>query len=141
MLGLFTFISGSRAMRLAIGAVLLAGVWTAGCGKQQPSPTSGPAAVPPPTPAGDTAALEGRWEVVSSEFEGQPATAAYRPGTVIVIEGGKFYFTDGSAKSGPTTVKLDAKAEPKSIDLGGNGGSRRRRRVSTRSTGIRSSCA
>lgn len=68
--------------------------------------------------AKDAAALKGKWEVVSSEFEGKPATAAYRPGTVIVIEGDKLYFTDGFAKSESTKFKLDAKAKPRSIDIG-----------------------
>jgi uncharacterized protein (TIGR03067 family) len=68
--------------------------------------------------AEDAAALKGRWEVVSSEFEGKPATAAYRPGTVIVVEGDKLYFTDGFAESQPTTFKLDAKAKPRAIDVG-----------------------
>ncbi|MDZ4686488.1 MAG: TIGR03067 domain-containing protein [Planctomycetaceae bacterium] len=66
----------------------------------------------------DAATLKGRWEIVSSEFEGKPASAAYRAGTVIVFEGDKLYFTDGFAKSAPATFKLDEKAKPRSIDIG-----------------------
>jgi uncharacterized protein (TIGR03067 family) len=70
----------------------------------------------------DAAALKGRWEIVSSEFEGRPATAAYRPGTVIVIEGEELYFTDGFAKSEATKFRLDARSKPRSIDIGGDKG-------------------
>src|SRR5438445_12987181 len=75
--------------------------------------------------AKDAAALKGKWEVVSSEFEGKPATTAYRPGTVIVVEGGDLYFTDGFAKSQPTKFKLDAKAKPRLIDIGEDKGERK----------------
>ena len=67
--------------------------------------------------AKDTAALKGKWEIVSSEFEGKDATAAYRGRTVIVIDGDKLYITDGFAKSNETSFKLDAKTKPRSIDI------------------------
>lgn len=72
--------------------------------------------------AKDAAALKGKWEIVSSEFEGRLATAAYRPGTVIVIEGDQLYITDVFAKSDATRFKLDAKTKPRSIDIGGDEG-------------------
>jgi uncharacterized protein (TIGR03067 family) len=75
--------------------------------------------------AKDTAALKGKWEVVSAEFEGKPATTAYRPGTVIVIDGDELYFTDGFAKSKPTKFKIDAAAKPKAIDFGKEQGERK----------------
>jgi uncharacterized protein (TIGR03067 family) len=75
--------------------------------------------------AKDTAALKGKWEVVSSELEGKPATTNYRPGTVIVIDGDELYFTDGFAKSQPTKFKIDAKAKPRSLDIGADEGNRK----------------
>src|SRR5262245_39033208 len=92
------------------GVLLMAGL--IGC-QREPStsqpPTTGSA---PASQAGagrknemdrDAVALQGRWEVVSSEFEGKPASAAYRPGTafatVIVIGGDELYFTDSFTKS------------------------------------------
>lgn len=66
----------------------------------------------------DANALKGRWEVVSSEFEGQDATAVYKQRTIIVIEDGELYFTDGFAASAKTRFKLDASTKPKSFDIG-----------------------
>jgi uncharacterized protein (TIGR03067 family) len=68
--------------------------------------------------AKDAEALKSKWEVVSSEFEGKPANDAYKPGTLIVIEGDELYFTDGFAQSSKAKFKLDATAKPKSIDIG-----------------------
>ena len=64
-------------------------------------------------------ALKGKWEIVSAEFEGERAMDAYKPGTVIVIEGEELYFTDGFAKSEKTKFKIEASKKPKSIDVGG----------------------
>ena len=68
--------------------------------------------------AKDIEALKGKREITSSEFEGQSAKDAYKPGTVIVIEGDELYFTDGFAQSPKAKFKLDATAKPKSIDVG-----------------------
>jgi uncharacterized protein (TIGR03067 family) len=68
--------------------------------------------------AKDAEALKGKWEITSSEFEGQSAKDAYRPGTVIVIEGDELYFTDGFTKSPKAKFKLDTSTKPKSIDVG-----------------------
>jgi uncharacterized protein (TIGR03067 family) len=68
--------------------------------------------------AKDAEALKGKWEIVSSEFEGKPAGDAYKPGTLIVIEGDDLYFTDGFSQSSKAKFKLDATAKPKSIDVG-----------------------
>jgi uncharacterized protein (TIGR03067 family) len=77
----------------------------------------------------EAVALQGRWEVVSSEFEGKPASAAYRPGTafatVIVIEGDELYFTDNFTKSKPSKFRIDAKVQPNSIDIGEDKGERK----------------
>lgn len=66
----------------------------------------------------DIEKLQGRWKVVSSEFEGRPATAVYRPGTLIVIERDELYFTDGFTKSARSKFKVDASQKPKAIDIG-----------------------
>lgn len=88
------------------------------------SPTEGelPASTSAEEFAKETSALQGRWEVVSAEFEGKPASAAYRPGTafatVIVINGDELYFSDSFTQSKPGKFRIDAKVQPKSIDLG-----------------------
>ena len=122
----------TRCWRWA-GVLLIAGL--SGCHREagpNPPPTSGklPASAGADRGAGsgrngmaeEAAALHGRWEVVSSEFEGKPASATYRPGTafatVIVIEGDELYFTDSFTKSKPSKFKIDAKVQPKSIDIG-----------------------
>ena len=66
----------------------------------------------------DAEKLQGKWKIVAAEFEGRPATQAYRPGTVIMIERDELYFTDGFAKSAPSKFKLDASTKPKAIDIG-----------------------
>jgi uncharacterized protein (TIGR03067 family) len=75
--------------------------------------------------ARDTRALQGRWEIVSADFEGILGTVAYRRGTVIVVEADTLYFTDGFAKSQGSKFKLDAKAKPKSIDTRNDKGMRK----------------
>ena len=65
---------------------------------------------PPEKPddsAKDLAALNGKWLIVSAEFEGMDSTAIYRKKTLIVIEDGKLHFTDGFVNSQPTKFKLN----------------------------------
>ena len=75
---------------------------------------------PPEKPddsAKDLAALNGKWLIVSAEFEGMDSTAIYRKKTLIVIEDGKLHFTDGFVNSQPTKFKLNVRTKPRSIDL------------------------
>ena len=96
-------------------ALLTLCVYLGGCGTQESKDEN----------AKDAAALKGKWAIVSSEFEGKPATAVYRKGTVIVFEDDKSYITNGFEKSDPTVFKLDANRKPKSIDLGEDKGERK----------------
>src|SRR2546423_9086917 len=64
----------------------------------------------------DLKALQGKWQVVSSEFEGTPVTDRRR-NTIIVIEGDELYITDGFVQSKKEKFKLDPSTNPKSIDI------------------------
>jgi uncharacterized protein (TIGR03067 family) len=66
----------------------------------------------------DADTLQGKWLIVSSEYEGQDTTRVYRSGTALVFKGNESYFTDGFAQSMKTKFKLDQSAKPKAIDLG-----------------------
>ena len=72
-------------------------------------------------PAKGATAIEGKWKVVSSEFEGKSATDTYKR-TSIVIDRDELYFTDGFVQSKKQKVKLDPSADPKTIDIGGSKG-------------------
>jgi uncharacterized protein (TIGR03067 family) len=107
------------------GVLLMVGL--IGCHRdsaRNSSPTEGevPASTSAEEFAKETSALQGRWEVVSAEFEGKPASAAYRPGTafvtVIVINGDELYFTDSFTQSKRGKFRIDAKVQPNSIDIG-----------------------
>ena len=74
---------------------------------------------PPEKPddrAKDLAALNGKWLIVSAEFEGMDSTPSPKK-TLIVIEKGKLHFTDGFVNSQPTKFKLNVRTKPRSIDL------------------------
>src|SRR5262245_55167608 len=66
----------------------------------------------------DVDAFQGKWMIVSSEYEGKDSTQVYRSGTAIVFKGNELYFTDGFSQSMKTKFKLDQSAKPKAIDLG-----------------------
>ena len=74
---------------------------------------------PPPAerPQTDRDRLQGKWKVVSSQFEGRDGTAAYRDRTSLVFEGDRAYFTDGAVQSKPVKFGLDETKGPKTIDL------------------------
>jgi uncharacterized protein (TIGR03067 family) len=69
----------------------------------------------------DAIALKGKWEIVAAQFEGEPATKTFRPGTTIVIEDGKLYFTDGFTRSENAKYKINSAKAPKWIDIDGGG--------------------
>jgi len=70
----------------------------------------------------DAAGLKGKWEVTAARFNGSELSGL--KGRVLDFGEGEFTTYDGEAKGRTLSFTLDAKADPKRIDLdrGGDGG-------------------
>ena len=70
--------------------------------------------------------LQGKWEIVSAEGDGEDATRIYRNPptrlTVLSFEADKFTIGDGFVNPAVATFKIDTSTKPKSIDLMDFGG-------------------